>query len=142
MHGLGAPNSRSIVRALGCSGLVLNLGCASQHARQQPQPRRAPQVAGPLDLRQLEVIQPRQVSEDPQDLLVELAQRGVRGEFIADLQVGADGRVTSVELLRGLDEPADALLLARVAQLVFEPASMSGVPVESAVTVTYRLGTR
>jgi protein TonB len=63
------------------------------------------------------------------------------GLVILELQVGRDGRVKQVEVLRGIPMFADAAADA-VRQRVYQPLLLSGIPIDFVVTVTVRFNVK
>ncbi len=55
------------------------------------------------------------------------------------LRIGADGRVKSATLQRGIDGHYDLILLAAAHRWEYKPATLDGVPIESETVVTFRV---
>jgi TonB family protein len=57
---------------------------------------------------------------------------------IAEIIIGADGRVTEAKILRSQGADVDAAAVAALRQWVFQPTSLNGVPVPVIMTVTIK----
>jgi TonB family protein len=84
------------------------------------------------------VYAPRRTHYEP-PRYTPVAQRArVQGEVVLELTVGADGRVTHVEVLRGLPHGLSQQAVAAARRWRFEPAHCRGVAVETRVEYRVR----
>jgi protein TonB len=59
----------------------------------------------------------------------EARRAGIQGKVVLDITVSADGRVTDVKVVRGVEPTLDKASLDAVSQWRFEPAKADGKPV-------------
>lgn len=102
-------------------------------------PEPAPPDPGPYAVSYPGIVPPvcthRVIPEYP-----DAAQRlGIRGYTILSVIIDADGRVTSMDILRSFNSACDASAVNAVTKWRFEPATLNGVPVpvEMVLTISF-----
>jgi len=83
----------------------------------------------------IDVGEPRKLVHVPPTYPPEAQQARVQGTVILECTIGPDGRVTDMEVKRGVPLLDDAAIEA-VRQWVYEPTRLNGVPVPVVMTVT------
>jgi TonB family protein len=109
--------------------VIDDIGRLPEIAPPAPPPSRPRRVAG-------EIKRPERLS-GRQPLYTELARRvRLEGTVIVDAVIDENGRVTEVELLRGLGFGLDEEVVDAVGTWQFRPATLGGKPIAVLFTLT------
>jgi TonB family protein len=117
-------------RALAHSVLTLALYLASRPARAQEAEPPPPPGAGTI------TKAPKLVKFVPAEYPKDKHDAGITASVLLSIEIGDDGKVGEVEVVKGAAPDFDAAAVAAAKQFIFEPAEIDGQP--APVKITYR----
>jgi protein TonB len=100
----------------------------------KPPPRKPP----PAEACEAPPTKPTPIEKAPIDYPAEARAAGVEGRLILTLHVDADGRVSRVEVVKGVDPRLDGPAVEAARRWRFEPARRCAVPVPATYTLARR----